>query len=173
VDRLGIAPFVVDPVAASQHGDALLRPEAIDALRSLIVSRATIVTPNLGEIRLLTGVEVRGPGDMRPAARALLDLGATWALVKGGHMSGAESIDLLTDGNEEYEFSAPRTPTAHTHGSGDTLAAAITAGLARGLSVPSAVEQAKDFIAAAIRGSFPLGSGLGPVGHFWRVAPWP
>jgi hydroxymethylpyrimidine/phosphomethylpyrimidine kinase len=173
VDRLGMTPFVVDPVAASQHGDALLRPDALDALRRLIIPRATIVTPNLGEIRLLTGVEVRAPADMRPAAHALLDLGARWALVKGGHMSGAEATDLLTDGTEEYEFSAPRTPTEHTHGSGDTLAAAITAGLARGLDVPAAVEQAKRFIAAAIRGSFPLGSGLGPVGHFWRVAPWP
>ncbi|MCW2496809.1 bifunctional hydroxymethylpyrimidine kinase/phosphomethylpyrimidine kinase [Jatrophihabitans sp.] len=173
VDRLGIAPFVVDPVAASQHGDPLLRPDALDALRELIIPRATLVTPNLGEIKLLTGVAVHGTADMRSAAEALLALGAQWALVKGGHLAGAESTDLLTDGTQYLEFTAPRTPTDHTHGSGDTLAAAITAGLARGLDVPAAVAQGKTFIAAAIRGSFPLGAGLGPVGHFWRVAPWP
>jgi hydroxymethylpyrimidine/phosphomethylpyrimidine kinase len=178
IDRLGIGnrgvtPLVVDPVAASQHGDALLRPDAFEALRTLIVPRATLVTPNLGEIRLLTGVEVTGPEQMRAAAEALLQLGAQWALVKGGHLDTPESVDLLSDGTTWLEFSSPRTPTVHTHGSGDTLAAAITASLARGADLPSAVEHGKRFIDAAVRGSFPLGAGLGPVGHFWRVAPWP
>ena len=177
-DRLGIGrrgpiPFVVDPVAASQHGDPLLRPDALDALKGQIIPRATLVTPNLGEIRLLTGVEVTGPGQMRKAAEALLALGPTWALVKGGHLEGHDALDLLTDGETWLEFSAVRTPTAHTHGSGDTLAAAITASLARGADIPTAVGHGKTFIAEAVRGSFPLGSGLGPVGHFWRVAPWP
>jgi hydroxymethylpyrimidine/phosphomethylpyrimidine kinase len=173
VDKLAISPFVVDPVAASQHGDPLLRPDALETLRRLIIPRATLVTPNLGEIRLLTGIEVTDPASMRTAAAALLDLGAQWALVKGGHLAGPDAPDLLSNGSDHYEFVSARIDTQHTHGSGDTLAAAITAGLARGATVPEAVEQGKRFITEAVKGSFPLGAGLGPVGHFWRVAPWP
>jgi hydroxymethylpyrimidine/phosphomethylpyrimidine kinase len=173
VDRLGIAPLVVDPVAASQHGDPLLRPDALAALRRLIIPRATLVTPNLGEIELLTGIVVHSRADMASAAAALLDLGASWALVKGGHLDGADSPDLLSNGVDHYDFVSTRIPTAHTHGSGDTLAAAITASLARGSSVPDAVAHGKAFITEAVRDSFPLGAGLGPVGHFWRVGAWP
>jgi hydroxymethylpyrimidine/phosphomethylpyrimidine kinase len=173
VQRLAIRPFVVDPVAASQHGDPLLRPDAIDALREVIVPLATLVTPNLGEVRLLTGVDVRSRADMAEAARALLALVPQWVLVKGGHLEGDDAVDLLSDGTDSIEFPAKRTDTAHTHGSGDTLAAAITSGLARGATVPEAVEQGKRFITEAVRNSFPLGGGLGPVGHFWRVGDWP
>lgn len=173
VRRLGIGPFVVDPVAASQHGDPLLQPDAIDALRELILPLATLVTPNLGEVRLLTGVDVRSRADLGRAARALHALGPQWVLVKGGHLPDGDAVDLLYDGTTEHEYSAARRDTAHTHGSGDTLAAAITSGLARGLDVPAAVELGKRFITGAIGGSFPLGAGLGPVGHFWRVRDWP
>lgn len=173
VRRLDVRPFVVDPVAASQHGDPLLRRDALDALRELVVPLATLITPNLGEVRLLTGIEVRRRADMLDAAKALLDLGPNWVLVKGGHLSDAEAVDLLYDGSRYIELPAPRDSTPHTHGSGDTLAAAITASLARGRSVPDAVADGKRFITEAVRGSFPLGSGLGPVGHFWRVQQWP
>lgn len=172
VTRLAISPFVVDPVAASQHGDPLLRPDAVDALRELILPLATLVTPNLGEVRLLTGIDVRTRADMEEAAQALHALGPQWVLVKGGHLPG-DAVDLLYDGAGYREFPAPRRATEHTHGSGDTLAAAITAGLARGSSVPEAVALGKRFITAAVDGSFPLGAGLGPVGHFWRVGEWP
>jgi hydroxymethylpyrimidine/phosphomethylpyrimidine kinase len=167
---LGVAPLVVDPVAASQHGDPLLRPDAMDALRELILPLATLATPNLGEVGLLTGVEVRTRADLADAARAMLDLGPQWVLIKGGHLPGDEAVDLLSNGPTSIEFPAPRSPTAHTHGSGDTLAAAITASLARGAAVPEAVGHGKRFITGAVRDSFPLGAGLGPVGHFWRVA---
>lgn len=173
VRRLAITPFVVDPVAASQHGDPLLRPDALAALRSTIVPLATLITPNLGEVRLLTGVEVHSRDDMADAARALHALGPQWVLVKGGHLQSGDALDLLYDGTDFQEFRAERHATAHTHGSGDTLAAAITAGLARGLSVPDAVREGKLFIGNAVAGSFPLGAGLGPVSHFWRVRPWP
>jgi len=173
VQRLGIAPFVVDPVAASQHGDPLLQPDALAALRDVVVPLATLVTPNLGEVRLLTGIEVRGRYDMADAARALHDLGPQWVLVKGGHLPDGDAADLLYDGSKFREFSAPRHVTEHTHGSGDTLAAAITAALARGADVPSAVEFGKWFVTGAVRDSFPLGAGLGPVGHFWRVEELP
>lgn len=173
VQRLGITPFVVDPVAASQHGDPLLRPDAIEALRDVIIPLATLITPNLGEVRLLTGIEVRSVGDMEQAAHALRALGPEWVLVKGGHLPGGEAVDLLYDGATFRRFRAPRFDTSHTHGSGDTLASAITAGLACGLDVPAAVRVGKRFISRAVEGGFPLGAGLGPVGHFWRIKEWP
>jgi hydroxymethylpyrimidine/phosphomethylpyrimidine kinase len=173
VRRLGIAPFVVDPVAASQHGDPLLQPDALDALRDVIVPIATLVTPNLGEVRLLTGIEVENRADMDDAARALHDLGPAWVLVKGGHLPSGDAVDVLYDGSTFTEFAAPRHDTVHTHGSGDTLAAAVTSGLAHGLDVPAAVEFGKRFVSGAVLDSFPLGAGRGPVGHFWRVRELP
>ena len=173
VRRLRVFPLVVDPVAASQHGDPLLRPDALAALKELIVPLATVVTPNLGEVALLTGIEVTGRDAMEDAARALHALGPDWVLVKGGHLPGVAALDLLFDGERFVELTSPRSDTAHTHGSGDTLAAAICAGLARGMPVEDAVRSGKRFISGAIEGSFPLGAGLGPVGHFWRVREWP
>jgi hydroxymethylpyrimidine/phosphomethylpyrimidine kinase len=173
VSRLDVRPFVVDPVAASQHGDALLRADALDALRDTIIPLATLITPNLGEVRLLTGRAVTSRAQLADAARALHDLGPRWVLVKGGHLPGADAVDLLYDGTSFTEYSAPRTGTEHTHGSGDTLAAAITAALARGVAMPDAVALGKRFITEAVAGGYPLGKGLGPVGHFWRVRGWP
>jgi hydroxymethylpyrimidine/phosphomethylpyrimidine kinase len=100
-------------------------------------------------------------------------LGPTWVLIKGGHLEDADAMDVLYDGTTFTEISAPRFDTVHTHGSGDTLAAAITASLARGLDVPSAVRVGKRFVTGAVEGSYPLGAGRGPVGHFWRVLDWP
>jgi hydroxymethylpyrimidine/phosphomethylpyrimidine kinase len=173
VRRLQIAPFVVDPVAASQHGDALLRPDALAALREQIIPLATVVTPNLGEVRLLTGIAVQDRAGMRDAARAMHELGARWVLIKGGHLPDGDAVDVLYDGSSFSELAAPRFDTQHTHGSGDTLAAAICSGLARGLDVPDAVRFGKWFISGAVEHSFPLGGGLGPVGHFWRVRDLP
>jgi hydroxymethylpyrimidine/phosphomethylpyrimidine kinase len=173
IARLEVTPFVVDPVAASQHGDPLLRPDALATLRDVILPLATLTTPNLGEVKLLTGVDVRTRADMRDAAMALLELGPQWVLVKGGHLEGDDAVDLLADGSTFLAVPAPRLDTDHTHGSGDTLAAAITSSLARGATVPDAVADGKRFITEAVRGSFPLGAGLGPVGHFWRIPPWP
>ncbi len=173
VRRLNIVPFVVDPVAASQHGDPLFPPAAIDTLRDQVIALATIVTPNLNEVRLLTGIEVQSVADMHEAARAVHALGPAWVLIKGGHLPDGDAIDVLYDGSKFVTLDAPRHETVHTHGSGDTLAAAITAGLARGLDMVEAVRAGKRFVTGAVGGSFPLGSGRGPVGHFWRVRDWP
>src|SRR4051794_34607266 len=108
VQRLGIAPFVVDPVAASQHGDPLLQPDAVDALRDVIIPLATLITPNLGEVRLLAGIEVRTRADMDDAARALHNLGPKWVLVKGGHLVDGDAVDVLYDGSTFTEVTAPR-----------------------------------------------------------------
>jgi hydroxymethylpyrimidine/phosphomethylpyrimidine kinase len=164
------APLVVDPVAVSKHGDALLQTDAVEAYRTELVPLATVVTPNVDEARLLTGVTVRSRADLREAADALLALGTRWALVKGGHLSDeAESIDLLTDGTTSIELTGPRYDNRHTHGTGCTLASALASGLARGLDVPSAAAFAKEYVGGAIAAGFALGGGIGPVDHGWRM----
>jgi hydroxymethylpyrimidine/phosphomethylpyrimidine kinase len=161
--------LVVDPVAASKHGDPLLRPEAVDALRDEILPLAEVVTPNLGEVALLTGVEVHDVDDLPRAAAALLALGPRWVLVKGGHLPGnTDAVDLLTDGSEVVEVRSARLDTTDTHGTGCTLAAAIAAQRAHGLGVVDAVQAAKDYVTGAIRGGLRLGAGIGPVDHGWE-----
>ncbi|GAA3555673.1 bifunctional hydroxymethylpyrimidine kinase/phosphomethylpyrimidine kinase [Amycolatopsis ultiminotia] len=164
-------PFVVDPVAASMTGHALLREEALEAIRTELFPRATVITPNLDEVRLLTGVEVTDAASRRTAAEALLEFGSQWVLVKGGHLRDAEDcVDLLTDGTEPIELSGPRIATENTHGGGDTMASAITSALAKGADVPTAVAEAKRFIERCVAEAYPLGAGVGPVSPFWRLA---
>jgi hydroxymethylpyrimidine/phosphomethylpyrimidine kinase len=172
VRRLDVGPFVVDPVCASQHGDPLLRPDAIQTLIQILFPLADLVTPNLGEVKVLTGLDdVTDIAGMRDAAKLIHDFGPRWVLIKGGHLTGPAAVDVLYDGAEFVELTAPRTPTQHTHGSGDTLAAATTASLARGLDMREAVTAGKAFITSAVEDAFQLGAGLGPVGHFWRIRP--
>jgi hydroxymethylpyrimidine/phosphomethylpyrimidine kinase len=177
LDRVGIGrsfpvPLVVDPVAASMHGNALLRDDALDALRGTLFPRATLITPNLDEVRLLTGVDVHSRSAQREAAVALHKFGSTWVLVKGGHLrEDPDCVDLLYDGSSFTELSGERYDTVNTHGGGDTMAAAITSALARGLPVPDAVAFGKHFVSRAVRESYSLGAGVGPVSAFWRLAP--
>lgn len=165
-------PVVVDPVGVSKHGDALLSPDALDAVRGLLLPTATVATPNLDEVAQLTGVRVASEADMRPAAAAVLSHGPRWALVKGGHLPG-EATDLLTDGDEEHWLRAPRHSNRHTHGTGCTLAAAVAARLALGDPVAEAVRAAKDYVTGAIAAGFALGAGIGPVDHGWRLRDTP
>lgn len=164
-------PLVVDPVAASMTGHALLREDALRAIRAELFPLATLVTPNLDEVRLLTGMDVTSRAEAREAARALHGMGAAWALVKGGHLSGEDCVDVLYDGNDTVELPIPRIETGNTHGGGDTMAAAITAALARGMPVPEAVAYGKRFVTRAVEHSYRLGAGVGPVSAFWRLAP--
>lgn len=164
-------PLVVDPVCASMHGDPLLHPSALDALRSRLLPLATLVTPNLDEVRLLTGIEVIDADTQRDAARALHALGPQWALVKGGHLrSSSHSPDLLFDGTEFHEFDSTRIDTGHDHGAGDTLAAAVASALAHGYSMPDAVAFGKRWITECLRASYPLGHGHGPVSPLFRLS---
>ncbi|WP_328604739.1 bifunctional hydroxymethylpyrimidine kinase/phosphomethylpyrimidine kinase [Amycolatopsis sp. NBC_00345] len=164
-------PFVVDPVAASMTGHALLREEALDAIRTELFPRATLITPNLDEVRLLTGIEVTDAATQRKAAEALLEFGSRWVLVKGGHMYDTETcVDLLYDGVELIELTGARIDTKNTHGGGDTMASAITSSLAKGSDVPTAVTRAKRFIERCVAEAYPLGAGVGPVSPFWRLA---
>ncbi|MGH3495202.1 MAG: PfkB family carbohydrate kinase, partial [Sciscionella sp.] len=128
--------------------------------------------PNLDEIRLLTGIEVLAAGQQRDAAVALHEFGPEWVLVKGGHLTeDADCVDLLYDGHQFTELSGPRVATPHTHGGGDTIAAAITSALARGMTMPEAVRYGKRFISRAVAHGYPLGAGIGPVSPFWRLPP--
>ncbi len=164
----GIERLVVDPVCISKHGDALLRADAIGALKSEILPLAEVVTPNLGEVRALTGVEVRGVSDLRAAAEAVHALGSRWVLVKGGHLPDDEdAADLLFDGEREIRLSSRRLETRDTHGTGCTLSAAIAAFRASGKTVEESVRAAKDYVTGAIANGLRLGRGIGPVDHGW------
>ncbi len=178
-DRVGIGadgptPFVVDPVAASVHGEQLLADEALDAFRSLLFPRATLVTPNLDEVRLLVGVEVHDRAAQYEAAKLLHAMGPRYVLVKGGHLVEDVDVcvDLLYDGHTFTELSGPRFATGDTHGSGDNMASATAAGLARGMAVPEAVAFGKRFVVEAVRHAYPLGAGHGPVSPLWPIDPW-
>ncbi len=163
-------PLVVDPVCASMHGDALLATSALDALREQLFPLATLVTPNLHEVRLLVGIEVIDFESQRAAARALHALGPRWALVKGGHLPSAEhSPDLLYDGSRFTEFTGPRVATGNDHGAGDTLAAATACALAHGYPVPDAVQFGKHWVTQCLRAAYPLGHGHGPVSPLFRL----
>jgi hydroxymethylpyrimidine/phosphomethylpyrimidine kinase len=161
-------PVVVDPVGVSKHGDSLLHPDAVSAVRERLLPQATVVTPNLFEVTQLTGVKVREAADMPAAARAVKALGPEWVLVKGGHLEG-EATDLLSDGTSEHWFRAPRSDNRHTHGTGCTLASAVASYLARGDDVLTAVGRAKEYVTGAVRNGFQLGQGIGPVDHGWQL----
>jgi hydroxymethylpyrimidine/phosphomethylpyrimidine kinase len=168
--RLG--PLVVDPVCASKHGDPLLRPDAVEALRDRLLPLADLVTPNLGEVRVLTGVDVGGVDDLPRAARAVKALGPRWVLIKAGHLPGNDdATDLLFDGETEVWVHATRVATGDTHGTGDTLAAAITAYLALGGDMVAAVRGGKAFVTGAIQRALRLGKGIGPVDQGWGRRP--
>jgi hydroxymethylpyrimidine/phosphomethylpyrimidine kinase len=159
-------PLVVDPVMVSKHGQPLLAETAAHAIRQYLLPRAALVTPNIPEAQALTGIAILTLDDMRQAARRICEMGARAVLIKGGHGSGQESTDILFDGAEWREFKATRIDTRHTHGTGCTFSAAITAGLARGQALGESVARAKQFIQEAIRTNPGLGRGAGPVNHF-------
>jgi hydroxymethylpyrimidine/phosphomethylpyrimidine kinase len=161
------APVVVDPVAMSTHGDPLLPADALADVKDLLIPLATLVTPNLHEAALLTGVPAGDEAAMVRAAEAVHALGARWVLVKGGHLPG-EPVDILFDGESVRRFTGRRLAARHTHGTGCTLASAIACFLAGGAAMPEAVAKAKEFVAGAIRWGFPLGRGIGPVDQAWR-----
>jgi hydroxymethylpyrimidine/phosphomethylpyrimidine kinase len=162
------APVVVDPVAVSKHGDSLLSPGALEALKEDLLPLATVVTPNLLEAELLTGMPISDEAQMRRAASWIAALGPRWVLVKGGHLPG-NPVDLLFGEGQVIRYPGRRIASRHTHGTGCTMASAIASYLAIGADVPTAVESAKDYVTGAIDGGFPLGRGIGPVDHAWRI----
>ncbi len=165
--RHHIENLVVDPVMVAKSGDPLLRQEAVEALKTRLVPLAALVTPNIPEAETLTGLQITTGEEVREAARHIIALGARAVVVKGGHLSGP-ATDLLYDGTDFTEFTSERFDTVNTHGTGCTFASAAAAGLAQGKSVLDAVAQAKRYVTEAIRNSYPLGQGHGPVHHFYQ-----
>ncbi len=162
-------PLVVDPVMLSTQGTPLLAEGAWPPLRDKLIPLAALVTPNLAEAEALAGMKIGGLEDARRAAQRIAAMGAKAVLVKGGHFREAPT-DLLLIGTEWHEFPAPRVETVHTHGTGCTYSAAITAELAQGTALVEAVRRAKQFITNAIRTSPGLGGGAGPVNHHAPIA---
>jgi hydroxymethylpyrimidine/phosphomethylpyrimidine kinase len=161
----GLHRYVMDPVMVATSGDPLLESDAVEAVIRNLLPLATLVTPNLYEAAILADMPVATTDDMRAAGRRILDLGAEAVLLKGGHLEG-DVVDILLGAGEERTWTRPRIDTRHTHGTGCTLSAAITAALAKGEDLPVAVDRGIRFIDRAIAEAPGLGSGRGPVSHF-------
>ena len=158
-------PLVVDPVMVAKGGAALIEPSAIDALKALLISRATVLTPNLPEAEILAGRRIDTVDAMHEAAARLLQLGCRAVLLKGGHLAGDTVHDVLASAAGLRVWESPRIDTRHTHGTGCTLASAIAAGLAQGLVIEGAVDRAREYVRRAIASAPGIGRGHGPLDH--------
>ncbi len=166
VQDLDLPLLVVDPVMIAKSGDHLLDDEALAAIKAELLRRAFLVTPNLPEAEALTRVTIATPADREEAARRIVALGATAVIIKGGHYPSDDIVDLLYDGHTFQEFRHERVPGRHTHGTGCTFSAAITAHLALGRSLADAVPLAQRYVSGAMRAGPDLGQGHGPMQHF-------
>ncbi len=162
-----VANLVVDPVMVSKTGHLLLKPDAIDALKNELIPLASIVTPNIHEAQQLSGIEIASLADARRAAKVIHRFGCKHVLIKGGHLLAERATDLLFDGRFFNVFKGEYIDTPHTHGTGCTFASAIAAQLARGKSMPDAVQTAKAYLTEAIRHALAIGHGRGPTNHFY------
>jgi hydroxymethylpyrimidine/phosphomethylpyrimidine kinase len=166
---VGAPPLVVDPVFVSKHGDTLLADDAVAALREDLLPLATVVTPNLPEAAALAGVpSIDDRAGMEAAAATIASFGPRVVLVKGGHLGGDDSPDLVWTGGGPTWLEGERVPGRHTHGTGCTLSAAICAEIARGMDPVDACVAAKHFVARAIAAGLELGAGVGPVNPGWE-----
>jgi hydroxymethylpyrimidine/phosphomethylpyrimidine kinase len=166
LDRID-APKVIDPVMVASSGARLIDDDAIDAMVRLLVPRATLVTPNLDEVAVMLGAKPRSKEEMIAAAKALCDLGAKAALVKGGHLPGDDLVDVLFDG-EVHLHAGKRIATQSTHGTGCSYASAIAAHLAQGAALVDAVRESHEWLVEAIARAPAIGRGMGPIHHGWR-----
>ncbi|HAJ47723.1 MAG TPA: bifunctional hydroxymethylpyrimidine kinase/phosphomethylpyrimidine kinase [Alphaproteobacteria bacterium] len=168
------AKLVCDPVMVAKGGHKLISDTAIDALKALILPRATVLTPNLPEAEVLTGMTIRSRADMEHAAQRLHGVhGVHAVLIKGGHLPGSRVPDLLFDGSTAAWWEDERIEPRHTHGTGCTLASAIACSLAQGLMLEAAVTRARDYVRAALISAPGLGRGHGPLNHAHTVRPFP
>jgi hydroxymethylpyrimidine/phosphomethylpyrimidine kinase len=170
IEELDLPRVVVDPVMVAKGGDRLLDQDAVSAIRTELLRRALVVTPNAHEAAVLTGAPVETLDDARAAAERIAALGARAVVVKGGHLAVERAVDIVFDGQTFHELSAPRVATTSTHGTGCTFAAAIAANLALGLPLVAAVQEAKAYVTGAIRHAPRIGHGHGPLEHFWNRA---
>lgn len=156
-------PLVVDPVMIAKSGAPLLKPEAVDALKNHLLPKATVITPNRFEAEKLSDMEIKNPSDAEAVARKISEMGPKAVVVKGGHLEGGDVVDLLYYEGKIKKFSAPRLDVKTTHGTGCSFSAAITAGLARKMDIPEAVEKAKRLVTLSIKFGLNIGKGYGPV----------
>jgi hydroxymethylpyrimidine/phosphomethylpyrimidine kinase len=158
-------PLVADPVMVAKGGHRLLQADAVEMLKRRLLPLATLITPNLPEAEVLSGMEIRDEAAMRHAAEMLLTLGVPAVLLKGGHLPGERVVDLLATEAGIERFENPRIETPHTHGTGCTLASALAAGLAQGMGLRAAVARARAYVLAAIKAAPGYGAGHGPLDH--------
>lgn len=164
--HLAGVPVVIDPVMVAKGGARLLDGDTTESLMSLLLPRAALLTPNLPEAEVLTGMTITTVADMERAAEKLLVAGARAVLLKGGHLQGPELTDLLlTSDGERHVFSGQRIETRHTHGTGCTTASAVACGIAQAMLLPDAVARARDYVRKAILTAPGLGGGHGPLNH--------
>lgn len=168
LSKYSVQNLVIDPVMVSKSEFHLLQPEAKEALINYLLPMATLVTPNLPEAEVITGLKISTLEDMKKSADLIRKIGPKYVLIKGGHLDG-EATDILYDGNEFSYYNSPRINTKNTHGTGCTLSSAIASNLGNGLQMKEAIEKAKLYITGAIENSFPIGKGVGPVHHFYKL----
>ena len=170
IAALDLPNLVVDPVMIAKGGDRLLHGDAMAAIRTELLKLAEVVTPNVPEAEVLTGLSIKSLDDMRTAARRIRTLGPRVVVVKGGHLpQGDRVIDIVCTPGAEFDLTGPRFETRHTHGTGCTFAAAIAAFLALGQPVEEALRSARAYLEGAIQHAPGLGAGHGPLNHFWRL----
>ena len=169
IAELDLPLVVVDPVMVAKGGDRLLEEDAVAAMRTELLPRAHIVTPNVPEAEVLSGLTIRSVDDMRAAGERILKLGPRVVLVKGGHLDGPESVDVACTADGTFELRGPRIASRHTHGTGCTLSSSIAANLALGLDDRTALTRAREYLEGAIRHAPGVGRGHGPLEHFWRL----
>ena len=170
ISEHGLKNIVLDPVMIAKGGDVLLESDAVQTLIKELLPHAFVVTPNIPEAEVISNIEISSIEAMKEAARKIKLLGPENVLIKGGHLDkSSDAIDVLYDGDDFHEFKSARIETKNTHGTGCTYSAAICAGLAKGYPTVKAVKEAKDYVTFAIQNSFDLGSGHGPLNHFWKI----
>ncbi|MEW8969104.1 MAG: bifunctional hydroxymethylpyrimidine kinase/phosphomethylpyrimidine kinase [Mesobacillus sp.] len=167
IKELSWEKVVIDPVMIAKGGASLLQQQAVSALKKHMLPLCLIITPNIPEAEVLTGMSISTMDEKKDAAKRIHELGAKNVVLKGGHEEeAAQSVDVLFDGRDFTFFSSPRINTKHTHGTGCTFSAAITAQLAKGASVQEGVSVAKEFIQAAVANPLDIGNGHGPTNHW-------
>ncbi len=170
VSALGVPRLVVDPVMTAKSGDRLVDDEAVGTMKSELLQRAFVVTPNIPEAETLAGIPIATEDARREAARRIIALGPSAVIIKGGHFPSPDIVDVLYDGRQFIEFRTERVAGRSRHGTGCTFAAAVTAQLALGRPLEDAVPQAQQYVAGGIRSAPDLGRGHGPLDHFWKTA---
>jgi hydroxymethylpyrimidine/phosphomethylpyrimidine kinase len=166
---LDLPLVVLDPVMIAKGGARLLEEDAVGAMQAELLERAHVVTPNIPEAEALSGLTIRSHADMARAGHRILSAGPRIVVVKGGHLEGPESVDVVCTAAGDFELRGPRIETRSTHGTGCTLSSAIAANLALGLTDRQALERAREYLEGSLRHAPGLGRGHGPLDHFWRV----